>query len=802
MWLEAETPEIPAELQTSLDLPALALQTLVRRGVTTLKQAQAFLDPHCYTPASPLELPDMEKTVQRIHQALVASEPICVWGDFDVDGQTATSLLVSCLRQLGGQVSFHIPVRERESHGVNLPVLKNILDQGVTLVLTCDTGSAAHEALAYAKSRGVDVLVTDHHELPVEFPPALALVNPRRLPPEHPLSTLPGVGVAYKLAEALFQANGRSGEEQSCLDLAALGIVSDVATLSGDTRWLLQCGLEVLRRTQRLGLQAMMQLAELKPDHLTEEHIGFILGPRLNALGRLADANLAVELLTTTHPPTAHRLALQLETYNEQRRLLTSQVLQGALAQLDADPTLLQTPALVLAHASWHAGVLGIVASRLVERFGKPVVMLSAPPGEVARGSARSVAGVNITAAIAEQKDWLSGYGGHPMAAGLGMPAGEDILERITQFRRGLARSILKMSAEQVMAAPLVIDGYQPLDQLTPETVEQLERLAPFGAGNPPFTWIDRHLRLEDHTPLGRGNEHLLLRVTDPRGNTHRVIWWQGAGWALPEDRFDLAYRARLSSYRGTREVQIEWIDFRDAAAPPGSGFTADGQFMLLPSEAERTLVDLRLVYHPLVKLAELRSHNPEMQVWGEGDMPKGVESVSRWQLTPGDMLVIWSAPPAPAVLREALAQVAPRTIYCFGINPGMDTLPAFLQRLGGLVKYALRHKDGHVQISRLAAACAQRESAIQLGLEWLQARGILQHSRKEAMEIEIPGALNQKADHLQFTPGDGQTTAQVEVIAARLKTVLDESAAYRAYFRRATLENLLPPGALPAQHD
>ena len=237
----------------------LVAQVLAQRGIVDVDHARAFLDPACYTPASPFELPDMDRAVERIQQAIRPGQRIAVWGDFDVDGQTATTLLVQTLRSLGADVIFHIPVRAEEGHGVNLPWLQRLIDQGAQLVVTCDTGIDAHEAVEHARQRGVDLVITDHHDLPATLPAASAVVNPKLLPAGHPLGTLPGVGVAYKLAEALLP------DASAHLDLVALGIVADVAVQTGDARYLLQRGLASLRQTERLGLQAMLQLARDQP---------------------------------------------------------------------------------------------------------------------------------------------------------------------------------------------------------------------------------------------------------------------------------------------------------------------------------------------------------------------------------------------------------------------------------------------------------------------------------------------------------------------------------------------------------
>ncbi|MEJ2108261.1 MAG: DHH family phosphoesterase, partial [Acidiferrobacteraceae bacterium] len=270
-WVEPLDVQVPEALQAAVGGHPLVAETLARRGITDVASAQAFLDPDRYRPALATELPNLVEAVERLERAIGRGERICVWGDFDVDGQTSTTVLVSTLWDLGASVRYHIPIRAKESHGVNLPVLGRIIADGVDLVLTCDTGVSAHEAVAYARSQGVDVIVTDHHDLPPLLPEAYAVVNPKLLPESHPLRELSGVGCAYKLAEPLYDRAGQSAGATRHLDLVALGLVADVAVQTGDTRYLTQRGLEALRHTERLGLQVMMELANLNPDWLTEE---------------------------------------------------------------------------------------------------------------------------------------------------------------------------------------------------------------------------------------------------------------------------------------------------------------------------------------------------------------------------------------------------------------------------------------------------------------------------------------------------------------------------------------------------
>ena len=756
VWLDPTAISPSPLLSKTVGGHPLVAQVLAQRGMLDVDRARAFLDPACYTPASPFDLPDMDRAVDRIQQAVQTGQRIAIWGDFDVDGQTATTVLVQSLRSLGADVIFHIPVRAEEGHGVNLPWLQRLIDQGAQLVVTCDTGIDAHEAVDYAHQSGVDLVITDHHDLPPALPAASAVVNPKLLPAGHPLSTLPGVGAAFKLAEAL------QPDASAHLDLVALGIVADVAVQTGDARYLLQRGLASLRQTERLGLQAMLQLADVNPLWLHEEHIGFELGPRLNALGRLGDANLAVEFFTTTDAQRAQVLATMLEGLNAERKRLTDQIFQGALAQIERDPSLLEHAALVLAHPSWPAGVIGIVASRLAERFHRPVVLLAAPPGQLARGSARSIEGCNISQAIAAHSDLLANFGGHPMAAGLAIEP-----ERIPEFRRKLSRSVAAQLGAAAVEPTLTIDGYLALADLSLDLAADLDRLAPFGPGNPRLVLVSASHILVGETTIGRTREHRRLTVEDEFGARQQVLWWQGAGWPLPEGRFDLAYSARASTWRGQRQVQIEWVDARSIPGAP-----------VVVQPVRPAIVDHRRAPQPLALLDQVRSQSG-VQVWAEGEARRELAGQDRAQLAPADTLVIWTIPPGRAELLLVLNQVKPKAVVLFANDPGIDQLDAFLARLAGLTKRALRTKEGQVSVLRLAAATAQRAAAVRSGLRWLAAGG---HVRIEADE----------GDALRLAAGDGSASADLAAATAQLRELLAETAAFRRYFAQADAEVLL----------
>jgi single-stranded-DNA-specific exonuclease len=762
-WIEPVVTEVSPALRAAVGGHPLVAEMLARRGLADPPRALAFLEPARYVSASPFELPDMAQAVSRLVQAIASDEQICIWGDFDVDGQTATALLLTTLEDLGANAGFYVPVRESEGHGVNLPGLARVIDGGARLLLTCDTGIAAHEAVEFARQRGVDVVITDHHELPERLPDAVAAVNPRRLPEDHPLRHLPGVGVAYKLAEALYAQSGRGGDAERLLDLVALGIVADVATQVGDTRYLLQRGLAALRRTERLGLRTLMETARLEPEGLSEEHIGYILAPRLNAVGRLADARAGVELLTASDLTQARILANHLETLNAKRQLQTEQVYRAAASQIEREPMLLENAALVLAHPTWPAGIIGIVASRLAEEYSRPVVLLATPPDAIARGSARSVDGCNITAAIATQAELLEGFGGHPMAAGLAITP-----DNIPAFRRGLSHAVTEMIGAGPHATSLPIAAYVTLDQVTIELAEELGRLAPFGAGNPPVVLAARGVTIAGGRIVGRDGEHRLVEVTDAAGASLRMIWWNGAGEELPTGAFDGAFTLRASSYLGQPQIEAVWAGYRQGEA------VAE---VTIPSHYE--VVDYRTNPNRERLLRELAAAGTAA-IWREPQAAASSPGADRGRLDPADALCIWTTPPGPAELRAALERVQPERVYLFAVDPEASGPEAFVGRLAGLVKHVLGHRQGRAEAGELAVAMASTETAVRLGLAWLEARGDLRVGEEE------PGVFTLQA-------GRAGPTAEVQRAWERLSAALAEIAAYRGHFRRAPAERVLP---------
>lgn len=759
-WVEPQAVDVSQELRAAVGGHPLVAQALVRRGLLTPQAALAFLDPVHYSASSPLELPDMERAAERLQTAIARGERILVWGDFDVDGLTATALLVEALRELGAQVDWYVPDRLRESHGVHWRSLQPFLGRGVRLLLTCDTGISAHQEVALARSAGLDVIITDHHDLPPTLPDALAIVNSNRLAPDHAMRHLSGVGVAYKLAEAL------SVPERG-LDLVALGLVADVVPQRGEVRYLLQRGLEVLRQGARLGLRALLEVAELNAAALDEDDISYALAPRLNALGRLADASMGVELFLTQDQVRARTIAAEMEALNVRRQFLSRQVTAAAREQMERDPASASRPVWVLANSNWPPGVLGIAAGRLAERYGKPVVLISTRPGQPARGSARSVPGVDVRAALAAHSQLLGSFGGHPMAAGFSIAA-----ERIPELRRALTRTVGEWVGEAPPEQELRVEAYFSLSELSLELLDELARLAPFGAGNPPLMLATRRLRVAGQRTIGRTAEHRRLEVQDEAGQTQQAVWWQSSDLPVPEGLFDLAYVLRANEFQGQRLLQLEWVDARWVEKP---------LVEVAPAPVAVDVADYRLVELPIPALQSLWEEGT-MQLWAEAVEVPGFPARGRAELQPAPVLVAWTVPPGPRVWEDVLRRVQPEHVYLFAADSGLDGLDAFLRRLAGLVKHVLSAYDGRLGWGRLAAAMSHRVETVQAGLRWLIARGQVSVVTEE--------------DEAIIVEGGGQSDEEAERAAKfELRDLLRETAAYRAYFRQADVRTLVGGG-------
>lgn len=525
---------------------------LAARGITAENRA-AFLTPDYQQRHDPYLLPDMDKAVARLVTAHSSQEPITIYGDYDIDGLTATTLLLDAFGQFGfSNVSTFIPNRFVEGYGLTVDAIERIAETGAKLIITVDCGSLSHVEIGRANELGVDVIVTDHHNVAEQQPAAVAVVNPKRPDHNYPFRDLAGVGVAFKLVQALqTQLDGLPlGQEKWLLDLVALGTVCDVVTLIDENRVNVYWGLKVLSKTRRPGLRALMAVAGVEPHKVNARSLGFALGPRMNAAGRLETAQHTLELLTTTDSQEALRLARLLDEMNKDRRHEQAEILKEAIAQAEqfaADPVL------VVSSAGWNHGIVGIVAARLLETYQKPAFVL-AEKGEEAKGSARSYGDFSAADAIRAADAIITKGGGHKLAAGVTLPTSniEAFRKRVNEFYREQ-----KLNNQAVLLLPKS-DVDAKLDELTEALVEDLAQLEPFGHGNPQPIFRSADVLVVDQRRMGDNGQHVKLFVKDSTDQKLSLLAFGAPThfFAEPGETVTVWYSTEINEWNGSRTVE------------------------------------------------------------------------------------------------------------------------------------------------------------------------------------------------------------------------------------------------------
>lgn len=550
------SPEGRAQLERA-GIPSLLACVLSARGVTEPEQAWKLLTPGEEPLLDPMLLKDMDRAVLRVGRALKTGELMAVYGDYDVDGITSTCLLTDCLTRLGGRVRSYIPDRLEEGYGLNEEAVLHLAQQGVTLIITVDCGITAAREVEFARELGIDVVITDHHECKQAIPEAAAVVDPHRPDCPYPFKGLAGVGVALKLAMAAAGPDRAGLVFREYADLAAVGTVADVMPMTGENRTIVQTGLAALAHPRRVGLAQLMEEAGLGDKPVTSVSIGYTLAPRINAAGRMGQADLAAELLLTRNPGRAAALAQELCALNRERQTIECEIFQECVQRLERRP---QSGIILLADEHWHQGVVGIVASRLTEKYSCPAFMVCLDQG-MGKGSCRSWGGVNLFHLLTQCQDLLEGFGGHAMAAGFTVRE-----ENIPALERRLRQLVLEERAGEELPSLLEIDAAVLPQELTVEAVEALDALEPCGAGNPRPVLVLTGAHVISAAQVGRGR-HLKLRL-EGRGVPLDAIFFSVDGSELgltPGCRVDVAFYPQINDFRGVRSVQLQVVDLRHA---------------------------------------------------------------------------------------------------------------------------------------------------------------------------------------------------------------------------------------------
>jgi single-stranded-DNA-specific exonuclease len=546
------------QLAGSLQISDLLATILCQRGYPTGAEAKLFLQSVLVTLPDPDLLPDMDKACQRLQTALEGKEKISVHGDYDVDGISGCALLVEALRAFGGHVDYHIPLRLKDGYGLSADAIRQAAADGCRLIVSVDCGISAHAEALLAQDLGIDLIITDHHQPGDALPPAIAVVNPHLAGNRYPYVHLAGVGVAFMLLIALrrrlrdndYFHHREEPDLRLSLDLVALGTIADIAPLTGVNRTLVKTGLRLLETGNRPGIAALKKVSGVTA--VTSGSVGFQLAPRLNAAGRLEDAALGVKLLLGEEDIDAQAVAEHLDQFNQERQTLEKQVLADAIARVEADPQ--ERRSIVLASAGWHSGVIGIVASRLVERYYRPTFLIALENG-VGKGSGRSIKGFDLYQALKECGDLLEGYGGHTMAAGLTVQE-----QHLTEFSRRFEQAATSRLTDELCTPTIDHDGECTLDLWSVAVVNELTALEPFGVGNPQPLFLSRCCVVKNCTLIA--GKHLKFDVEQQGFVVSAIAFGCGERFADCSGELDLLYRPQLNVWRGKTQVQMQVVDF------------------------------------------------------------------------------------------------------------------------------------------------------------------------------------------------------------------------------------------------
>ncbi|MFB0506675.1 MAG: single-stranded-DNA-specific exonuclease RecJ [Thermodesulfobacteriota bacterium] len=553
-------PSLQETFSKELEIFPLTAQVLANRGISEIDQAYQFLHPSLSHLHSPFLMKDMDKAVDRVIQALSKRDQVLIYGDYDVDGVTSTAILTLIFQSLKFPHRYYIPPRIERGYGLHLDIIEKFAQQGVNLIITVDCGISDMDVVKKAQEMGVDIIITDHHEVPNEIPPACAVLNPKQGDCSFPFKSLAGVGVAFNLIIALrskLRERGawKDGEVPNLrryLDLVAMGTVGDLVPLLDENRIFVRFGLEELTEASRLGIQVLKEICGLKESVITTGTVGFKLAPRINAAGRLGESQRAVELLVTQDLKEAERIARELNLENSRRQRLEEDILKEIIGWIEGDDRLLQKSSLVFSSQSWHPGVIGIVASRLVEQYYRPTILISLD-GDRGKGSGRGIEGFDMYEGIKMCSPLLVSFGGHRLAAGLAIEG-----EKIEAFK-GRFEELVSQGCKPSDFVPKVrIDSEVALPLIQRNLIEELSFLAPFGPSNPKPVFCSREIRVRDSRIVGENN--LKLKVEEDA--IYDAIGFQmGHLYPLESQRIRIAFVPQINEWQGMKNIQLELRD-------------------------------------------------------------------------------------------------------------------------------------------------------------------------------------------------------------------------------------------------
>ncbi len=714
--------KIPEWLISELNGDMLLANLLLNRGINTKEKLESFLYPAKYEPIDPDEFSNMNSTIKRLLKAIDENEKIIIYGDYDVDGVTSTSIFVSFLKKFNVKVDYHIPDRFKEGYGMSKNVIRDITEN-FDLILSCDCGISNYEEIKLAKKLGLDVIVTDHHDLPEKLPPADFILTPKFLPTDNRAHNLPGAGMAYYLVKGTLNYLVKNNltdkylktkvKSEEFIDLLALAIVADVVPLKGENRYLLQKGLNYLKNTERNSLNKLFKLIGINKKLINEEDIAFRIGPIINAAGRMENANIAVEMLLAEDEKFLEKLIKKMLKINKRRKKLQEKIILEAENMLKkeffADEP---NKAIILYQPHWHEGLLGIAAGRLAEDYNLPVLLMSLKEDEkTITGSARSISGIHINNMLKKVKDHLIKAGGHEAAAGFSLERDNYMLFK-KKISAIINEKLKKISRERVFE----VDARINLSEIDLESYYSLRKLAPFGEKNPKPLFISENCKLLQSRSFSEDKHlRLLIKQSDAK---KKAIWWWG-GKENISSNLDLIYYLDINRFQGKENLQLiveEAVDSDYSYTP-----TVQNEFLDFLK-----VIDMRNWKEKDNLKRRILSFN-EAIYYQEGMEEKKYNPViDRYKISKSKKLILISFPPDFLILRDLLYNNEPSELILAFNRKDLYEKDSFLNKLMALIKYVLNEKNGMLNVAELAVLTGELEVTIEVALKYLEAAGYL----------------------------------------------------------------------------
>lgn len=744
---------IPDDLVEAAGGDELIARIFYNRGYKNPDTVRQMLKDEYYIPTDVNEFKGMQKAVERILKAADCREKVCVYGDYDVDGVTSTVILVECLSMFIADVVYHVPDRFTEGYGMNLEVIERLAADGVTLIVTCDCGISNINEINRAKELGMDVILTDHHNIPSELPNADVILNPKLLEEGHKARNLSGCAMAYFLCLALLKKRGLEEKAEDFLDMLALSLIADVVSLNGENRHLLKKAIPKLFNTKREGLIKLLDIASKSNKLSTEEDIAFQIAPRINAAGRMESARLPVELMLCKEPYTAAEMAQRIDFLNSERKRVQQEIIDQATEQVETIKK--NKTVLVLYSDFWHHGIIGIAAGRICEVYKKPTILMSLKEdGKTVVGSARSIEEVNIYELIKECSGKLLKFGGHSQAAGLSLLK-DNLKDFITEIE-------LLAEKKHFIGDTISVDVDMELeiDDITEKLFEKLMTAGPYGEGFEAPVFVSYNLKVLSDRKTEK-NHHIM--VLEGR-NSSRIsaVKWFGEDKSLQGKVFDVIYKISKNTYKGNSNLQLTVM-------------------YMLESEGEvRRVFKGEIIDERGCDIKLLAKKYSQALFFYEGLSSKCPLSgtVDRFGIDRTDNLVLLSPPPNTEIFREIVALSNPQNIIInFGILPDY-TFKGFVTDLLGLIKYIVAQNSGTSYIESMAIKLGVEESIVKAGLKFLKAAG------------KISYILSEDDLTVFLYKGDGSVENTVALAEKRLRNALMEKKAYQQFILKTEIEN------------